>query len=110
HRSHSHSYRLSCQHPSPPHSVMTISRALRLLNGSRLTLGNSVFDARGVASIGIGAARRSSGEAAFLLDEADDLVGAVSPSQIGEYERTGPAHSLGIAIHDLQRGPDVRRQ
>src|SRR5216683_6367143 len=49
-------------------------------------------------------------EPAFVFDEARDRVDAASGSEVGEHERAGAAHAFGIALHDFERGADVRRK
>ena len=66
-----------------------------LLDGASSICVSATFDL-------LGRTHRSYGEAAFLLDEAGDLISASSRVQIGKYKRTGPAHLLGIAFHHLK--------
>ena len=46
----------------------------------------------------------------LVLDETGDGVDTLAGAQIAEHERTRAAHALGVALHDRERGADVRRE
>src|SRR5215831_13517505 len=50
------------------------------------------------------------GQAAALLDEPHDCLEALPDAQIAEHEWTRAAHALGVALHDIERGADMRRK
>src|SRR6516164_7351702 len=46
----------------------------------------------------------------LVLDEMGDRVHTLARAQIAEHEGTRAAHALGVALHDRERGADVRRE
>ena len=47
---------------------------------------------------------------ALALDESGDLVEPAPDAQIAEDKRSCAAHALGVALHHLERRPDIRRK
>src|SRR5262245_8285874 len=53
--------------------------------------------------------REALAEPAFVLDKLRDLIKAAAGAQVAEHEWPRAAHTLGVALHHLERRADMGR-